>query len=204
MQAESLEIGERLQTLSGDVKVVQQKLPRPGPQPVFNLEVHDEHVYFVGEDGVLVHNAYNQGADVRVSGNLRTETLADGSKRFYIKKNGRWNSVEAARPSSGISEHHLLTNKNSLSTAANGPYTPKFESMARRAGMDLDDPLNRIMVDGHYGPHPAANELTYQRLVAATRGATDYQSAFFAEIVRLRRDSVTKGSLLNRLITGGR
>jgi len=55
LQAGSLEIGERLQTLSGDVKVVQQKLPRPGPQPVFNLEVHDEHVYFVGEDGVLVH-----------------------------------------------------------------------------------------------------------------------------------------------------
>ncbi len=57
MQAGTLEIGERLQTLSGDVKVVQQKLPRPGPQPVFHLEVHDEHVYFVGEDGVLVHNS---------------------------------------------------------------------------------------------------------------------------------------------------
>ncbi|MFM8477653.1 MAG: polymorphic toxin-type HINT domain-containing protein, partial [Planctomycetaceae bacterium] len=57
VQAGSLEIGERLQTLSGDVKVVQQKLPRPGPQPVFNLEVHYEHVYFVGEDGVLVHNS---------------------------------------------------------------------------------------------------------------------------------------------------
>ena len=56
VQAGSLEIGERLQTLSGDVKVVQQKLPRPGPQPVFNLEVHNEHVYFVGQDGVLVHN----------------------------------------------------------------------------------------------------------------------------------------------------
>jgi hypothetical protein len=65
VQAGSLEIGERLQTLSGDVKVVQQKLPRPGPQPVFNLEVHDEHVYFVSEDGVLVHKAgpYNGDLD---------------------------------------------------------------------------------------------------------------------------------------------
>ena len=61
VQAGSLEIGERLQTLSGDVKVVQQKLPRPGPQPVFNLEVHNEHVYFVGQDGVLVHNAGPNG-----------------------------------------------------------------------------------------------------------------------------------------------
>ena len=55
MQAGSLEIGERLQTLSGDVNVVQQKLPPPGPQPFFNLEVHAEHVYCVGHDGVLVH-----------------------------------------------------------------------------------------------------------------------------------------------------
>ncbi len=69
MQAGSLEIGERLQTLSGDVKVVQQKLPRPGPQPVFNLEVHDEHVYFVGEDGVLVHNAKSyRGPSIENSG----------------------------------------------------------------------------------------------------------------------------------------
>jgi hypothetical protein len=57
VQAGTLEIGERLQVLSGDVNVVQKKLPRPAPLPDFNLEVHDEHVYFVGEDGVLVHSA---------------------------------------------------------------------------------------------------------------------------------------------------
>ncbi|MFO1003522.1 MAG: hypothetical protein U0936_24580 [Planctomycetaceae bacterium] len=34
-----------------------QKLPRPGPPAeVYNLEVHEEHVYFVGDDGVLAHN----------------------------------------------------------------------------------------------------------------------------------------------------
>jgi len=34
-----LAIGERLQTLGGDIRWVQQKLPRPGPEPVYNLEV---------------------------------------------------------------------------------------------------------------------------------------------------------------------
>jgi len=52
-----LKIGERLQSLSGDIRWVQQELPRPGPEPVYNLEVHGEHVYYVGATGVLVHNS---------------------------------------------------------------------------------------------------------------------------------------------------
>jgi hypothetical protein len=31
--------------------------PRAGPEPVFNLEVANQHVYFVSEEGLLVHNA---------------------------------------------------------------------------------------------------------------------------------------------------
>ncbi len=50
-------MGERLKNLSGDTVWVQQKLPRPGPTPVYNLEVQDEHVYYVGANGVLAHNA---------------------------------------------------------------------------------------------------------------------------------------------------
>ncbi len=57
VQAGQLEPGERVLTFSGDTKRIAGKLPRPGPQPVYNLEVHAEHVYFVGEDGLLVHNS---------------------------------------------------------------------------------------------------------------------------------------------------
>jgi hypothetical protein len=57
VQAGELQIGERLQTLAGDIHWVQQKLPRPGPEPVYNLEVHAEHVYYVGTGGVLAHNS---------------------------------------------------------------------------------------------------------------------------------------------------
>ena len=48
--------GERVRVLNGDTKRVVQKLPRPGPEVVYNLEVFGEHVYHVTSDGVLVHN----------------------------------------------------------------------------------------------------------------------------------------------------
>ena len=97
VQAGRLEIGERLQTLSGDVKIVQQKLPRPGPQPVFNLEVHDEHVYFVGEDGVLVHNAkaYVDDALTHSNGHVGSQLGRDGT---MVSRSGR----------SGLAGDHVL------------------------------------------------------------------------------------------------
>ena len=60
VQAGSLRKGEHLRTIHGETKRVVSKLARPGPEPVFNLEVYGEHTYFVGKDGVLVHNDYNK------------------------------------------------------------------------------------------------------------------------------------------------
>ncbi len=48
--------GEHVQLYSGETKRVIQKLARPGPELVYNIEVHGEHVYHVTTDGVLVHN----------------------------------------------------------------------------------------------------------------------------------------------------
>lgn len=55
--AEYLETGERVQLVSGEPKRVLQKLPRPGPEIVYDLEVYGQHVYHVGNSGVLVHNS---------------------------------------------------------------------------------------------------------------------------------------------------
>ena len=49
--------GERLLLYNGETKRVVQKLPRPGPQVVYNLEIYGEHVYHVTSDGVMVHNS---------------------------------------------------------------------------------------------------------------------------------------------------
>ncbi len=49
--------GERLLTATGRIAHVHSLTPRPGPEPVYNLEVDVEHVYYVSHAGVLVHNA---------------------------------------------------------------------------------------------------------------------------------------------------
>ena len=50
-----LEEGETLQASAGPAIVLSVSLSRVS-QPVYNIEVHGEHVYQVGELGVLVHN----------------------------------------------------------------------------------------------------------------------------------------------------
>ena len=56
VEAGRLQQGERVQLYNGETKRVVQKLPRPGPVNVYNLEVYAEHVYRVTPDGVLTHN----------------------------------------------------------------------------------------------------------------------------------------------------
>lgn len=51
-------VGQPVRTVSGQTKRIVSKLPRPGPNHVYNLEVDGEHVYFVGDQGLLVHNSY--------------------------------------------------------------------------------------------------------------------------------------------------
>ncbi len=56
VESGDLQEDERVLLYNGDTKRVVSKLPRPGPQTVYNLEVYSEHVYHVTLDGVLVHN----------------------------------------------------------------------------------------------------------------------------------------------------
>ena len=55
--ARELRAGEELRTQSGAAVTVASLACQPGSQPVFNLEVETEHVFFVSDAGVLVHNS---------------------------------------------------------------------------------------------------------------------------------------------------
>ncbi len=58
--AGELRLGENLRKADGTLTQVTRINPRRGPPvPVFNFEVDGQHVYSVGADGILVHNAYN-------------------------------------------------------------------------------------------------------------------------------------------------
>ncbi|MDR0610181.1 MAG: HNH endonuclease, partial [Planctomycetaceae bacterium] len=57
--------GEELQLYNGQTAKVIQILPRPGPERVHNLEVMNEHVYRVAQNGILVHNTYSSVLTIR-------------------------------------------------------------------------------------------------------------------------------------------
>lgn len=54
-----MKIGDRVRTVLGETRQIVSMERRPAPETVYNLEVYADHVYFVGEQGVLAHNTYN-------------------------------------------------------------------------------------------------------------------------------------------------
>ena len=56
MEAGHLRVGENLVLINGSQTSVASIAPRGPPERVYNLEVHGEHVYFVSDVGILVHN----------------------------------------------------------------------------------------------------------------------------------------------------
>ncbi len=65
VEAGELRPGERVWTRKLGTTAVVGNAPRSGTHRVWNLEIHGEHVYEVGELGTLVHNSY--GRNVRGS-----------------------------------------------------------------------------------------------------------------------------------------
>jgi hypothetical protein len=101
--------------------------------------------------------------------------------------------------------HHIMTNKNTVSKANGGPFTPKFNALAKRRGISLDDPANTMDLPGHQGPHPAYNAEVLKQLQDATKGKTGqaFKDAFDDALNNIRTQTATPGSRLNKLATGG-
>jgi RHS repeat-associated protein len=99
--------------------------------------------------------------------------------------------------------HHIATDKNLISKAAGGPFTPKFEALFEKGGMTLQDALNKVPVLGHKGPHAEYNKIVYQRLSQAVEGlkGNAYKQALQNQLKAIGEESATKGSALNKLIT---
>ena len=100
--------------------------------------------------------------------------------------------------------HHLATNKNFVSPARGGRWSPKFKAIFDKAGIDLDDALNKLAIPGHKGPHPETyHQLVYDRLLAATKGLSGdaYRAALEAELAALKAEASTVGCIINKLLT---
>ncbi len=119
------------------------------------------------------------------------------------KKLGPKMGPKSARGPPVAHDHHLMTNKNYVSTARGGPWSPLFERMAAKAGMKLKDAENIAQIPEHGGPHPRAyHQEVFDRLSAATEGLSGsaYTAEFRAELARIRADVATPGSKLNQLL----
>ncbi len=101
--------------------------------------------------------------------------------------------------------HHLATNKNEVSTASGGPWTPLFEEIFEAAGMSLDAAENLVYLKGHKGPHPEEyHRRVYEELSTAVTGCgtVSHCKRKLVEALRKLADEVcTPGSRLHRLVT---
>lgn len=104
--------------------------------------------------------------------------------------------------------HHILTNKNWKSPRTGGPWSPAFETYLNGAGLKFSNPLNRVRVKGHRGPHPEAyHRYVFDQLELATTGlkpgTPEYREAVISVLKKLGKEVQTPGTRLNQLLTGG-
>jgi hypothetical protein len=102
--------------------------------------------------------------------------------------------------------HHICTDKNPVSDAEGGPWTPLFEKIFRKAGMSLkSDPANLIRIRGHQGPHPQSyHQEVFDRVRDVTNRCTTAASCrqlLTRELRRIAQELSTPGSRLRRLLT---
>ena len=82
VRTRNLHVGEKLQTYSG-VRSVTGLVGEQGSKRVYNIEVEDDHTYFVSGVHVLVHNACGDAASTLpqmkgMGADERAQTLSDG------------------------------------------------------------------------------------------------------------------------------
>ena len=105
----------------------------------------------------------------------------------------------------GPQVHHIATVENNTSTARGGPWTPRFKKFFDKAGMSMEDPANKLLLDGHKGPHPEAyHREVHLRLEKATLHCTAPQqcrSALVKELREMMNELSDLESVLGKLLT---
>jgi hypothetical protein len=101
--------------------------------------------------------------------------------------------------------HHICTDKNEISEASGGPWTPLFQNVFDRAGMRLNAPTNLVRIKRHKGPHPAEyHKEVLSRIDEATSGcrnAAQCRAALVDALTEIARELMTEGTRLRKLIT---
>lgn len=104
-----------------------------------------------------------------------------------------------------VQTHHIATIANDKSSARGGPWTPRFRDIFAKGGMDLNDPANRMPLEGHFGPHPEEyHRIVRRQLLEATvdcRSIVECRASLTRALKNLSEQIATPGTKLNRLLT---
>ncbi|MDM4015897.1 AHH domain-containing protein [Roseiconus lacunae] len=187
-------IGERVQTHSGETKRIEGRLPRPGPQVVYNLEVYGEHVYFVGQQGVLAHNLYEANGNVvyrdaydellhspKAAAPVGTHALkdvTDFSEQLGISHNRARARLRSALGSSAPNQaHHII------------PWQTRSHELIQRAargGFNINGVENGISLarTQHLGSHPKYNSAIIRKLDELLVNNPGLSDAQYADLLR--------------------
>ena len=129
---------------------------------------------------------------------LPANALSMAARGAPISASPSWNKPEL---------HHIATVENSKSTLRGGPWTQRFKRIFDKAGMSMEDPANKVSIQGHKGPHPEEyHQEVFKRLddATATCGSTvQCRRDLVAELQKLAVEIAKKGSKLNKLLTEG-
>ncbi|WP_141619943.1 AHH domain-containing protein [Myxococcus sp. AB036A] len=100
--------------------------------------------------------------------------------------------------------HHICTNKNPISDATGGPWTPQCQKLFEKAGMTLEDAANKVRLKGHEGPHPELyHRAVIRRLelsVARCRTTETCRASLMKELARIANELMTPGNPLRSFI----
>ena len=139
--------------------------------------------------------------------NFKRRHSGAAGKKLYDKKSlYKDPKVSANSTNNNAPEHHICTNKNCKSTASGGPWTPRFEAIFKKAGLNLNDAINKVRVPGHKGPHSEGYHMYVQKqLLSATQGlkanTNAYKNAVTGTLDRIRQEATTTGSQVNKWLT---
>jgi RHS repeat-associated protein len=167
IHAGALVAGESVSSLDGGETQITSVRTYVDETPVYNLEVSDHHNYFVGNTGVLVHNA-DCALDVHQSVGEEVEDL------FASYQSGRYRAAAAAADGLEVIWESSLKVRSEIHHIAThyGAIGKKFRSIFEDAGLDIRFHEGNLMsVRGHVGPHGKAyNDYVFNFINAETKG----------------------------------
>jgi RHS repeat-associated protein len=85
-EATNLLAGDSLLTYSGNYIVINKIEKRLEYENVFNFEVEDYHTYFIGNTGVIVHNAVGKPCNIRGGSESGFYRVIEKKGKYYIGK----------------------------------------------------------------------------------------------------------------------